>query len=143
MTTLTIAMAVHASAVHAAPTPPQSIAADGNTRNTTVPEDNVKWRREPFIGADSKKNKSTSAISTTGKKSVAESLDSTEVNVQGIMQADKSFHTLIDGRAFKVGDKIGRLTIFEISRYRVIVQNHNKEKTIYDIHKGKINRGEK
>jgi hypothetical protein len=143
MTTLTIAMAVHAFTVHAAPTSPQSIAADGSARFTTVPEDNAKWRREPFIGADSKKTKPAAPITTAGKKSATESSDSTEVNLQGIMQADKSFHALIDGRAFKVGDKIGRLTIFEISRYRVVVQDHNKEKTIYDIHKGKINRGEK
>ncbi len=143
MTTLTIAVAVHASAVHAAPTSPQSIAADGNARYTTVPEDSGKWRREPFIGADSKKAKSPAAISPAGKKAVAESSDSTDINLQGIMQADKSYHALINGRVFKVGDKIGRLTIFEISRYRVVVQNHNKEKNIYDIHKGKINRGEK
>jgi hypothetical protein len=87
--------------------------------------------------------KSPAAISPAGKKAVAESSDSTDINLQGIMQADKSYHALINGRVFKVGDKIGRLTIFEISRYRVVVQNHNKEKNIYDIHKGKINRGEK
>lgn len=143
MTTLTVAIVLHTAgaAVYAASSTPPVNTTDVKTHRATVPEDSGKWRREPFIGADSKKNKSTSAISTTGKKSVAESLDSTDVNLQGIMQVGKAFHALINGHVVKTGDKLDGITVAAISRYQVIVQNEKKEKRIYDIYQGRINRG--
>lgn len=122
---------------------PPALATDDKAHRTVVTEDSGKWRREPFIGAGSKKTKVTTTISPSGKKTVAESPDSTEINLQGIMQADKSFHALINGRVVKTGDRLDGITIKEISRYQVIVQNDKKEKSIYDIYQGRINRGKK
>ena len=61
--------------------------------------------------------------------------------LQGIMLAGKRFHALINGRSVKVGDTISGVTVKQISRYQVVVLNERKEKIIYDIYQGRIDRG--
>ncbi|MBC7964119.1 MAG: hypothetical protein H7Y05_14390 [Steroidobacteraceae bacterium] len=140
---MAIAMAPRVVAVQAGQAPPPTPTIYDHAHRDVIAEDGVKWRRDPFIGAGAKKVSIPTSTILSGKKSAVASSDSPEINLQGILQTNKTFHALIDGRVFKVGDKLGRLTIIEISRYRVVVQNKLKEKNSYDIHKGKINRGEK
>jgi hypothetical protein len=66
-----------------------------------------------------------------------------EIQLQGIMQAGKAFHALINGRTVKAGDRVGGSTINHISRYQVVLLNERKEKVIYDIYQGRIDRGKK
>lgn len=136
-------MVIDHAAVNAAPPPSPATSAGKGSAVTTVPEDALKWRRDPFITNGARKTSAQKPGSASPKKGAATSSDSASINIQGIMQADKAFHALIDGRTFKKGDKIGQLTISEISRYCVVFQNELKEKITHDIHKGKITRGEK
>jgi hypothetical protein len=66
-----------------------------------------------------------------------------DLNIQGIMQADRKFHALINGRTVKAGDVIDGYTIKEIHRYTVVVLNERKERVTYDIYQGRIDRGKK
>lgn len=102
-------------------------------------EDSLQWKRDPFAGNAHKNKLATN--SNAAKKSVPTAL-SEDINLQGIMSVDNRYHALINGLVYKVGDSFGGWTILEISRYHVVVRK-NKEKYIFDIHKGKIPRGEK
>jgi len=66
-----------------------------------------------------------------------------EINLQGILQSGKVFHALINGRVVKSGDKLDGVTIKEIGRFQVVVQNEKREKITYDIYQGRIDRGKK
>lgn len=140
---MTIIISSQAVAVQAGQVAPAVQINSDRHHQVVVSEDSVKWRRNPFIKSDSKKTAPTGPIVMPGKKTTTGSSTPHEINLQGIMQADKAFHALINGRIYKAGDKLGGLNIIEISRYRVVLQNNLKETSIYDIHKGKINRGEK
>lgn len=109
-------------------------------------EDSAKWRRDPFMA--NKKNVTGSSAPKTVpiKKNVVENKKEPEIDIdlQGIMQSGDSFHALINGRNVKAGDNIGGdITVKEISRFNVVVVNERKEKIIYDIYQGRIDRGKK
>jgi hypothetical protein len=108
-------------------------------------EDSAKWRRDPFM-ANKKNVTGTPALKTIPiKKAAAETKKEQEIDIdlQGIMQSDNSFHALINGRNVKTGDTIDGITIKEISRFNVVGINERKEKVIYDIYQGRIDRGKK
>lgn len=135
-------MAIQPDAVAEASSPlaPQ---ASPQSQHKTVPEDIGKWRRDPFIGTGAIKNNVPKAALPAEKKQLTEPPGSTEINLQGIMRADKAFHALINGRVVKTGDKLDGVTIKEISLFLVVVQNDKKEKVTYDIYQGRIDRGKK
>jgi hypothetical protein len=126
------AEAARSTAVSAAPLTPVSVNEDPGT-----------WRRDPFIGSVKKGVVPPAAKGIQLKNDSGLSKQEQEIQLQGIMQADKAFHALINGRNVKAGDTIGGVTIKEISRFRVVVINERKEKIIYDIYQGRIDRGKK
>jgi hypothetical protein len=131
-----------ATAHAATPVKPVAETKDQSQHHKVVAEDSVKWRRDPFGGGSVKSEKGQAGRIQAGMKTVATISAAPDLNVQGIMQADSAFHALINGRVVKAGDKLDGVTIKEISRYRVTVQSeNNKEKTIYDIYQGRIDRG--
>ena len=126
--------AAQAAAVSPSPIPAVSISADPGI-----------WRRDPFIGS-MKKGAVTLPVKTIQLKTAAgvQMQDQyQEIQLQGIMQAGKAFHALINGRTVKTGDRVGGSTINHISRYQVVLLNERKEKVIYDIYQGRIDRGKK
>jgi len=110
-------------------------------RRSAVAEDSVKWRRDPFGIAVTAKLEKPQAGKIPAVSIKLDRERQPDLNIQGIMQADKAFHALINGRVVKTGDKLDGVTIREISRYQVVVQGDNKEKSIYDIYQGRIDRG--
>ncbi len=138
-----IAAATPAVAAQTTASPPQMNATPGQVHRIIVPEDIGKWRREPFIGTDLKKNSSPIPKVPAAKQPTPELPQLPELNLQGIIQTDKTFRALINGHIVKSGDKFGNLTIKDISRFRVVVQDEKKEKFIYDVYQGWIDRGKK
>lgn len=122
------------------------VVSPAPTLHNTVQEDSGAWRRKnPFIESSQKSVVLASPGSTpikTGAK-FSGSLRDGDLNIQGIMQTDRKFHALINGRTVKAGDVIDGFTIKEIHRYSVVVLNERKEKITYDIYQGRINRGKK
>ena len=131
------------AAAHAAtPVKPAAESKDKGQHRKEVAEDSAKWRRDPFSGGNAKNAKVPAGRIQPGLKTAASINANPELTVQGIMQADNAFHALINGRVVKAGDKLDGVTIKEISRFRVAVQYDNsKDKTIYDIYQGRIDRG--
>lgn len=112
----------------------------------SVSEDSGAWRRKnPFIENTGTKNgRGTVMVKNSPLLSgsrVPAHIQDGDIHVQGIMQADRKFHALINGRTVKVGDTIGGITVKEIHRYKVVVVNERKEKIVYDIYQGRIDRG--
>ncbi len=130
-----------ATAHAATPVKPVSAINDHSQHRHAVTEDNAKWRRDPFSGGNAKNVKIQAGKLQAGTKTAASINETPELAVQGIMQTDNTFHALINGRVVKAGEKLDGVTIKEISRYRVVVQSDNKEKSIYDIYQGRIDRG--
>ena len=131
------------SANAASPADPISTREKNKPQRSVVPEDSDKWRRDPFAIAVAAKIEKPRIGKIPAGSIKLEQERQPDLNIQGIMQADKAFHALINGRVVKAGDKLDGLTIREISRYQVVVQGYNKEKSIYDIYQGRIDRGEK
>jgi len=144
MTTLLITLtAAGAFSVQAAPTGALANVNDDHAHRAEVKGDSGKWRRDPFIGNDIKNVRQQTAKTVTGIKLMPESSAMPEINLQGILQSGKVFHALINGRVVKSGDKLDGVTIKEISRFQVVVQNEKREKITYDIYQGRIDRGKK
>ncbi|MEI6214070.1 MAG: hypothetical protein WCP10_08185 [Desulfuromonadales bacterium] len=95
-----------------------------------VPADHVSWRRDPFI------EKQKAFKRRVIKPEYMESY----VNLQGIMQADSTYHVLINGETVKAGETVDGITIESVSRYQVVVRDQAGTRT-YDIHQGTITRG--
>ena len=107
--------------------------------------DSGTWRRDPFIGSLKKSGGAPTAKGVTPKSATGLPKQSLEqennIQLQGIMQTDKRFHALINGRSVKAGDAIGGVTVKQITRYQVVLVNERKETIIYDIYQGRIDRG--
>lgn len=126
--------AAQAVAASPSPIPAVSISADPGI-----------WRRDPFIGS-TKKGAVAEHVKTIQPKTAAGVRmqdQQQEIRLQGIVQSGKSFHALINGLTVKAGDRVGGVTINSISRYQVVLLNERKEKVIYDIYQGRIDRGKK
>ena len=100
----------------------------------STPEDPSSWRREPIKSPIAPKR-----IPGQSLKQVSSGV-STELVLQGIMKSNKHYYAILNGRTVKPGDHMDGWTIAEISRYRVIIRR-DKEKQIYDIYQGRIDRG--
>jgi hypothetical protein len=124
--------AAQAPAASIPPTTQVSTTADAGT-----------WRRDPFIGSFRKSTVAPSVKTISQKNATEFQLQDQDIQLQGIMLTDKTFHALINGRSVKAGDRIAGVTITHISRYQVVVINERKEKVIYDIYQGRIDRGKK
>ena len=108
-----------------------------------IAEDSGTWRRKPYMVTI---KKSGALPATAGKKlpmgdTLSKQLYDDNIQLQGIMQVGNSFHALINGLSVKVGDLVEGVTVKEISRYRVVLLNEQKEQIVYDIYQGRINRG--
>lgn len=134
---LLLVESLHAGALAAAASP----AEKEQLRRTHVAEDSGIWRRDPFGIPGATKNVKLRDGRTPPVSIKTEQEQQPELNIQGIMLADKTFHALINGRVVKAGDKVDGVTISEISRYQVTVQDKNKKKSVYDIYQGRIDRG--
>lgn len=110
-----------------------------------VSEDSGSWRRDPFIGSLNKGGGTPAVKGVPQKTGTALPKQEPEleqnIQLQGIMQVDSRFHALINGRCVKAGDTISGVTVRQISRYQVELFNKNKDKIIYDIYQGRIDRG--
>lgn len=124
------AEAAHNPGTPTAPLPPVSVSEDLST-----------WKRDPFIGSLNKGAVPTTAKGIPLKTGAVLPNQEQDIQLQGIMKADKRYHVLINGRSVKAGDTFGGVTVKEISRYRVVLLNERKEKIIYDIYQGRIDRG--
>lgn len=141
---LTSFLCIFAPAVHVV----AGAASAAPTAQRSVNEDPGAWRRSnPFI--DSSKSGALSVSPATGTIPVKpggilpKQLQDGDIHLQGIMQADRRFHALINGRTVKAGDSVAGFTVKEIHRYHVVLLNGRKEKIIYDIYQGRIDRGKK
>lgn len=65
---------------------------------------------------------------------------SSELSLQGIMKINRHYYAIINGRTVKTGDQIDGWTVAKIKRYQVTIRRE-KEKQIYDIYQGRIDRG--
>lgn len=130
-------------AAQAASPGPLANVNDDHAHRTEVKEDSGKWRRDPFLGNNTKRVKQPTAKTMSGIKLMPESSALPEINLQGILQSGKAFHALINGRVVKSGDKLDGVIIKEISRFQVVMQNEKREKITYDIYQGRIDRGKK
>jgi hypothetical protein len=101
----------------------------------SIPEDSTSWRREPF-----KNNEASKKITGSSAKPASIGAASPELALSGIMKNNKHYYAIINGRTVKPGDHVDEWTIAEISRYRVTMRRQ-KEKQIYDIYQGRIDRG--
>lgn len=111
---------------------------------TVTNNDTAPWRREPFLNK-TKAVAISRKFNLNGYKTTkiikADSKSEEEIDLQGIIQADRaSFHALINGHVVKTGNSIGSVIIKQISRYQVVVQNDKKEKIVYDIYRGRIDK---
>lgn len=137
---LVILMAFWTVSADAAPPAPPAPDKD-RAHLAGISGDSGTWRRDPF-GTEAKNGPLPANRIPARLKIAATGTGRPELNIQGIMQTDKkAFHALINGRVVKTGDKLEGLTIREISRYRVVFRNNNKENSIYDIYQGRIDRG--
>jgi hypothetical protein len=100
----------------------------------TIPGDTASWRREPF--------KSPAITDHITAPSVKHSPAGTspDLDLQGIMMSNHHNYAIINGRSVKRGDHINEWTVTDISRRRVTLRRE-KEKRIYDIYQGRIDRG--
>lgn len=116
--------------ISAATASPATAEQHNTTQWKTIPEDSTSWRREPF--------KSPETLKQIPGLSAKQS--SPDFSLQGIMKSNKHYYAIINGRTVRRGDQIDGWTIAEINRYRVTIR-HEKEKQIYDIYQGRIDRG--
>jgi hypothetical protein len=117
-------------------------AAQPATSNASViNEDSSPWRRDPFIGKTKKlPAANTGTPKLNGYKTGITTVQDEEISLQGIMKTDNAYHALINGRVVKAGNNIGTLVIKQISRYQVVLQNEKKERLVYDIYQGRIDK---
>ena len=106
-----------------------------------VSEDSGPWRRDPFIGNLKKSDAAPTAKGIPARIGTGVPKQELNIQLQGIMQADRKFHALINGRCVKAGDTIGGATVKQISRYQVELVNENKEIITFDIYQGRTDRG--
>lgn len=142
--TTTSCVCIFAPAVPAAASVTASAAP---TTQRSVSEDSGAWRRSnPFIDSSKSGGLSAPTTGTIPLKPggiIPKQLQDGDIHLQGIMQADRRFHALINGRTVKAGDTIAGFTVKEIHRYHVVLLSGHKEKIIYDIYQGRIDRGKK
>lgn len=119
----------------------QNTASSSDKTIVSVSQDPGSWRRDPFIGGIKKGVTLNKAKVVPVKKTVdfyKQNTDQWGIELQGIIQTEKTFHALINGRTVKIGDTIAGVTIKEISRFKVVLLNERKEKIIYDIYQGRM-----
>lgn len=78
--------------------------------------DKTPWKRDPFslqAGADSK---------------TAEMAD--DIRLMGIIKRDGKSHALINGKVYRVNDRIGRVVIKEIKQHSIVVLSEGKKQEI-------------
>jgi hypothetical protein len=115
-------------------TTPALAGQGGTPQLKSIAEDSGPWRREPFKSSD------TTKIAPGMPAKFGITRESADISLQGIMKSNKSYFAIINGITVKPGDRIEGWTIAEISRHRVTMRRE-KEKQIYDIYQGRIDRG--
>jgi hypothetical protein len=118
----------------AVPTAPATAGQSSMPQLKSIAEDSGPWRREPF------KNTDTTKITPGMPAKLGITREPADISLQGIMKSNKSYFAIINGITVKPGDRIEGWTIAEISRHRVTMRRE-KEKQIYDIYQGRIDRG--
>lgn len=108
------------------------------TQWKSIPQDSSSWRREPFKSTVESKRLAAVPIKQIPQSSLATS--SPDLALQGIMKSNQHYYAIINNRTVKPGEQIEGWTIAEISRYRVTI-HREKEKQMYDIYQGRIDRG--
>jgi hypothetical protein len=113
---------------------PISSSHVGTAQWKPIQEDSTPWQREPFKNLDSlaRLPGQPAKQGFTGA--------SPDFALHGIMKSRKHFYAIINGRTVKSGDSIDGWSVAEISRYRVTLRRE-KEKQVYDIYQGRIDRG--
>jgi hypothetical protein len=117
------------------PSTPSPDTSAGKPQWKSIPEDISSWRREPFKEPETSVRSAGQSPASSGSAGT-----SPDLILQGIMKSNRKYYAIIDGRTVKPGDRIDSWRISEISRYRVILRRE-KEKQIYDIYQGKLDRG--
>lgn len=134
--TLLLALTVIGAKNHvsAAPASPAASGTGSPAQWKSIQEDSASWRREPFKNLEDSKQLPGPTVKQGSTGS------SPDLFLQGIMKSNKHYYAIINGRTVKSGDRIDDWNIAEISRYRVTLRRE-KEKQIYDIYQGRIDRG--
>lgn len=132
---LTLSIANGQHAVAAATAAPAAAGPGSTAQLKSIPEDSNAWRREPFKSPEESTHVAPPPAAKQGSTGA-----STDLALQGILKSSKHYYAIINGRTVKSGDHIEGWTIAEINRYRVTVRRQ-KEKQIYDIYQGRIDRG--
>ena len=135
--TLLLALTAAAGAKHFVLAASASPAVSGNASTAqwkSVSEDSASWRREPFTKSEG----IAPAMGSPAKPGATGA--SPDISLQGIMKSNKRYYAIINGRTVKPGDYIDEWKVVEISSYRITIRRE-KEKQIYDIYQGRIERG--
>jgi hypothetical protein len=105
-------------------------SAPASSRQQVIPRDAGSWGRDPFLHRSDARGATSPPV---GKP--LPHLPAHEVAVQGVMRVDGRYFALVNGRVVKAGDRIDRLQVEKISRYRVVVKDDAGRRTI-DIYAG-------
>jgi hypothetical protein len=114
-----------------------------------IAEDNARWKRDPFAGTSKKtvtmppSGAKTSAhlVKMMNGKTAVTATPEEELQLQGILKVDGSYHALVNGQVIKPGGMIAGVTVTTIKRYGIVVKTGGKETREYDIYQGRIDRG--
>lgn len=87
-------------------------------------EDRSKWKRDPFdLQAVTKKPVATKPAAT--KPEFGE-----DIRLMGILKRNGKSHALINGKVYRVNDKIGDVVIKKINKHSIILSSGKKNKEI-------------
>ena len=115
--------------------PPSAVKPAPAVQWQAMPEDPSTWRKEPFKKLEQEK---------TGNPSpgnAPQDVD-TDLQLQGIMKSNRKYYAIVNGRTVQSGDRIEGWTVRGINRHQLSLVR-DKEKRIYDIFQGRIDRGAK
>ncbi|MBI5848001.1 MAG: hypothetical protein HZB31_08650 [Nitrospirae bacterium] len=96
---------------------PKTLSAD-LAQPTDKSADKAEWKRDPF---------SLRQAAGTGSKTTEETYD---IKLMGIIKRDGISHALIDGKVYRVNDRIGKAVIKEITQHSIVLLAEGKKQEI-------------
>ena len=94
-----------------------------NPERIAEKEDRSKWKRDPFdLQAATKK--------VTKKPASTKPEFGEDIRLMGILKRNGRSHALINGKVYRVNDKIGDVVIKEIHKHSIILSSGEKNKEI-------------
>ena len=128
-----------------APEGTQSSAGAGKPHQRMVPPDAGGWQRDPFQRGGAKPAQTGKSQGAPIKAAIRPALPQAQpkdVSLQGIMQVDKKYFALINGRVVKAGDKLDGLVVEAVSRFGIVVRDESGRRRL-DVYGGELPKGGK